>query len=235
MRQIAISRALSYFLEELWYTEAALAADPDAADLASAFDATITEWDEVSQRERLARRALVRADAVVAVRDEHIDTETKRFATLLKFEAGNDTKGTFYKRFFTEAPSTFVGRNLRDQCEQTRDRMVPEIRKQPETSLLRPFADRLLDFAKSALAALTVRTKARGENASVASDVADWKEGVNRLRTITYAELLKRAAEKKYSKDWVETFFRRDDGSATAGGDEPDEPVPPAPPPVPPR
>lgn len=234
MRQIAITRALSYFLEELWYTEAALAADPDAADLAHAFDATINEWDDVSQRERLARRALVRADAVVAVRDEHIDTETGRFATLLKFEAGNDTKGTFYKRFFTEAPSTFVGRNLRDQCEQTRDRIVPEIRKQPETSLLRPFADRLADFAKSALAALTARTKARGENASVASDVADWKEGVNRLRTVTYAELLKRATEKKYGKDWVETFFRRDDSSA-AVDDTPDEPVPPAPPAPQPR
>jgi hypothetical protein len=78
---------------------------------------------------------------------------------------------------------------------QTRDRIVPEIRKQPDTSLLRPFAERLLEFAKSALTSLTVRTKARGENASVASDVTDWKEGINRLRTTTYAELLKRAAE----------------------------------------
>lgn len=226
MRQLGLSRALTYFFEELWSPEAALAADPDAADLAPHFDAAVAEWDEVAQRERLARRALVRADAVVAVRNEHIDTETSRFAALLKFEAGSDTKGTFYKRFFTEAPSTFVARNLRDQCEQTRDRMVPEIRKQPATSLSLPFADRLLEFAKNALASLTVRTRARGENATVASDVTDWKEGINRLRTTTYAELLERATEKKYGKDRVETFFRRDDGSATATGDELAPPAP---------
>ncbi len=98
----------------------------------------------------------------------------------MKFEAGGDTKGTFYKRFFSEAPSTFVARNLRDQCEQTRDRIVPEIRKQAETSLLHPFADRLQDFARGALTSLTVRTKARGEKATVASDVTDWVATVSR-------------------------------------------------------
>jgi hypothetical protein len=78
MRQIAVSRALAYFLEEIWYTEAALAADPDVADLAPQFDAAIAEWDGVAQRERIARRAVVRADAVVAVRNEHLSTARPR-------------------------------------------------------------------------------------------------------------------------------------------------------------
>lgn len=229
MRQIPMSRSLAWFLDELWFTEAALAADPDAHDLAAVFETTIAEWDGVAQRERAARRGVVRAEAVVAVRNEQIDSETGRFSTLVLVESGNDRKGSFFTRFFPEAPSAFIARNLRDQCEQTRDRIVPEIQKQPETSMLHPFADRFLSLTKNALASLTARTRARGENASVASDVADWKEGVNRLRTVTYAELLKRAAEKRYGRDWAETFFRRDDGSSPAA-DDPAPPTPPAPP-----
>lgn len=229
MRQIAGSRSLGFYLEELWFTEAALAADPDTADLAEVFETAIHEWDDVAKRERNARRATVRAEAVVAVRNEQIDSETVRFSGVVLVEAGNDRKSSLFRRFFPEAPSVFVARGLRDQCEQTRDRIVPEIAKQPDTSMLRPFAERLAALAKAALAALTTRTKTRGEAATVASDIADWKEGINRLRTTTYAELLKRSAEKRYGRDWADTFFRRDDGSAGAA----DDPTPPSPPPTP--
>ena len=233
MKQIALSRALAYFLEELWYTEAALSADADAAALAAPFDDAIRDWEAIALRERTARRGMVRSDAVVAVSNGQIDTETGRFAGILLVEAGNDRKSTFFKRFFTEAPSAFVARNLRDQCEQTRDRIVPEVQKLPAESPLRPYADRLLALAKRALSALTQRTKARGDNATVASDVAEWKEGINRLRTATYAELLKIAVEKRYPRDWAETFFRRDEASSSSEGEA--DPTPPDPTPVTPR
>ena len=107
MKQIALSRALAYFLEELWYTEAALSADADAASLAAPFDDAIRDWEAVALRERTARRGMVRSDAVVAVSNGQIDTETGRFAGIMLVEAGNDRKSTFFKRFFTEAPSAF--------------------------------------------------------------------------------------------------------------------------------
>ena len=99
---------------------------------------------------------------------------------------------------------------------------MPEILKLSENSLLRRFADPLAAQAKAALQALTSRTKARGENATVVSDVTDWKESVNRLRTTTYAELLKRSAERNLGREWPETFFRRDESSAAVD----DEPAP---------
>jgi hypothetical protein len=37
--------------------------------------------------------------------------------------------------------------------------------------------------------------------------VDEWKEGVNALRLTTYAELLKVAAEKGYSRAWADSFF----------------------------
>ncbi len=222
MKTLSTARSLAYFLDELWFTEAALHADPDAADLAPDFDAAIDRWESVAQRERAARRGIVRAEAVVSVRDAQLDGTTTRFAGVVLVEAANDRRSSFYRRFFSEAPSTFVTRNLRDQSEQTRDRIVPEILKLSENSLLRRFADPLAAQAKAALQALTSRTKARGENATVVSDVTDWKESVNRLRTTTYAELLKRSAERNLGREWPETFFRRDESSAAVD----DEPAP---------
>ncbi len=231
MKVIPTSRSMAVFLDELWFSDAALAADPDAADLAPTFDAAIADWEPVAQRERAARRNVVKSEAVVAVKNNRLDSTTKRFAAVVLVEANGDRKGAFYKRFFREAPSDFIERGLRDQCEQTRDRIVAEIKKLPEASLLRPFADVLLTLSQTALTALDARKKARGDNAVVASDVTDWKDGVNRLRAVTYAELLKRATEKNLGRDWVETFFRREDGASAAGDDE-GEPTPPAPTPA---
>jgi len=53
----------------------------------------------------------------------------------------------------------------------------------------------------------------------VANEVDEWKEGINDLRTNTYAELLKIATEKKYPKSWVESFFR----AVSSSDDTPDE------------
>ena len=63
----------------------------------------------------------------------------------------------------------------------------------------------------------------------MASDVADWKEGINRLRTTTYAELLKRGTEKRLGRDWAETFFRRDESTTSPSDDAPPAPVGPVP------
>ena len=37
---------------------------------------------------------------------------------------------------------------------------------------------------------------AAGRRAGIRADISDWKDGVNRLRTVTYADLLKIATEK---------------------------------------
>lgn len=231
MKKIPLSCSLLTFLEELEYTEAALAADPETSDLAAPFTEEIAGWSDVFARERVARRAVVRADAVVAVRDGQLDRHTTRFGGLALVEGGQDRKGAFFRKFFPVAPSAFIQQALRKQCERTRDVIVPEIKKLPEESPLRPFASLLLAASKAALTALDARAKVKGERAAVGSDVVEWKEGVNRLRATTHAELLKLAAEKRYPKTWADTFFRAEESAAV----EEDEPSPPDPsPPTPP-
>lgn len=227
MKQIRVESSLLVYLDDLEFTEAALGADPLAADLAAAFEEEITAWPEVFQRQRSARRAVVRADALLAVLDGTLDRITIRFGGQALVEASQDRKSVAFRKFFPTAPSEFVRGPLRKQCERTRDVMVPEIHKLPAGSPLRVFAEPLLKGAKAAIAGLAARAKVHGDAATVATDVTEWKEGVNRLRTTTHAELVKIAVAEGLGRAWPEVFFRiAETGSAEGDGVAPLAPTP---------
>ncbi|MDC0746149.1 hypothetical protein [Polyangium mundeleinium] len=215
MRQIPLSYGLLYFLDDLEFTEAALAADEDAALLAPPFTEAIGEWEGLFAQERAARRGVTRAEAVVAVRNERLDSLTKRFGAAVRAFAP-ELLGKF---FGGAAPGQFVRKGLRAQCEKTRDVLLPEAKKLGPHHELTPFAAPLDPVSNAALAALDVRTKAKGNRQIVSNETDEWKEGINALRTTTYAELLKIATTKKFPKSWVESFFRKPDGAKGEDGD----------------
>ena len=216
MRRIALTYSLLSFLDDLEYTEAALAADPEAEHLALPFRDAISEWEPLFKREREARRDVTRAEAVVAVRNERLDAVTTRFAAMARALAAP----LLGKLFGDTAPGQFVRKGLRVQCEKTRDVILPEIGKLEPGHELKPFGPPLDIAVSGAFGALDKRAMAKGNRQIVANETEEWKEGVNALRTTTYAELLKIATAKKYPKSWVESFFR----SVTSADavDEPD-------------
>ena len=96
---------------------------------------------------------------------------------------------------------------------------MPEIAKLGADHVLKPFGAELDTLAKDALKALDDRAQAMGNRQSSANDVLEWKEGINALRTTTYAELLKIAVDKSLPKSWVESFFRKDSSDVDAEAD----------------
>ncbi|MBK9258703.1 MAG: hypothetical protein IPM54_02580 [Polyangiaceae bacterium] len=220
MRKIALSRSLIYFLEEIEYSEAGLSADPDASSLAPAFQDALMDWETLFKKERLGRRNVVRAEALVAVRNERIDATTVQFGALARAAAPE-----LLDRCFNIAPGKFIRRNLRKQCETTKTVIVPEIAKLAPEHPCKSFGGQLDALADGAVTALDDRAKAMGNRHSSANDVLEWKEGVNALRTTTYAELLKIAVAKGLPKSWVESFFRQSDGDTES---DPDTESPPS-------
>lgn len=208
MHSIPIASSLLTFLDELEYTEAALSADPDGAALAPAFAAEIDGWPAVFQRERDARRQVTRADAIVSVRDASLDRGVMAFGVRALAEVNGDRGATAFRRFFPVAPSEVVRGAARKQCERVRDVIVPEIAKLGAGHALAPFGTLLGGAAAALLAALDDRAKTKGAVALVAHDVEEWKDGVNRLRVTTHAELRKLAADKGYGAKWADAFFR---------------------------
>ena len=203
MRKLPIGRSLLYFLEELEYTEAALAADSDAESLSHGFRDAIGEWETLFKRERDARRDVVRAEARVAVGNQHIDRSTMKLAALARAVAPD-----FMDKVFKVAPNAFVRANLRKQCEATKNVLVAEVGKLSADSPLKSLGRTLDNLATTALGALDTRGVQKGALQVVANDVVEWKEGINNLRASTYADLLKMATTLGYSKSWVESFFR---------------------------
>lgn len=224
MRQIPVTYSLLTFLDDLTYLEAALSADPDAADLAAAVEEQIGQWDEVFAKERAGRRAVTRADAVVAVRNTELDRTTTRFAATALLEAGQDRNSPQFKRFFKSPPSALVRSNLRKQCEYTRDVILTEIAGVPAKSPLKPYAASLDKGLKAALVALDDRARAHGDRATGGTLIVEYKEGVNNLRTSTHAELIKRGVAKGFGRGWAETFFRP--SSQTVETEDPAAPTP---------
>ncbi|HRI69187.1 MAG TPA: hypothetical protein PK156_33380 [Polyangium sp.] len=222
MRKIPLGRSLIYFLEEIEFSDAGLAADPDAASLAPAFQQAISEWDGIFKSERLARRNIVRSDALVAVANERFDATTMQFAALARASSSE-----LLNRCFSLAPGQFIRRNLRKQCESTQNVIIPEIAKLDADHPCKPFGTRLASLAEQSLNALENRAQAIGNRQSSANDVLEWKEGINALRTTTYAELLKISVAKGYPKSWVESFFRQaeDDSEADTTPESPTDPA----------
>jgi hypothetical protein len=214
MRKVPLNRSLLHFLEEIEFSDAALAADPDAAPLAVPFQDAIAEWESIFKAERLARRNIVRSEALVAIANERLDAATMQFGALARVAAPD-----VLDRCFTVAPGKFVRTNLRKQCESTKNVILPEIARLADDHPCKPFGTRLDGLATNAVTCLDDRAKAMGNRQSSANDVLEWKEGINALRTTTYAELLKVAVTKGYPKSWAESFFRQADDDSDAEAD----------------
>jgi len=208
MRRLSLSSSLLVYLEEIEFTEAALSSREETKEIACSFRDELESWERVFKSYREARRAIVRADALIAVRNQELDEITMSFSRALLAEVNGDRKSTLFRRFFPNAPSELVRGPLRKQCEHTRDRIVPELNQLPDDSPLKAFARPLDAAAQRALDALDARAKIGAERASVAYDVEEWKEGVNRVRISTYAALLQIGAEKGLGKTFAKSFFR---------------------------
>ena len=221
MQKIPLSAALLTFLEGLEFSEAALAADEETVDFVQPFTDAMADWDGVFKEERESRRQVIRANALVAVRNARLDMKTTRFGASVLAEVGGDRKALFFRRFFTTSPSVFIRQGLRKQSETTLNIIVTELGKLEKKHPLRGYLEPLTDLAKSAIAALDARTKVLGDRTIGANDVTEWKEGVNALRLSTYAELLKIAAEKGYPRSWADSFFPSDSAGADAAAEDP--------------
>jgi hypothetical protein len=189
--------------------------------MAKGFTDEIAAWEAVFATERRSRRAVTRADAVVAVRDERLDAETTRFGAMALAHAGAKRASAAFRRFFPEAPNELVRKPLRKQAELTRDQLLPELDKLAADHPLAAFKHGLSSLAAAVLEALDARSDVKGKRAVVGNEVEEWKEGVNALRLSTYAALLNLSAEKGYRRRWADAFFK-------AEPDEEAEAAPPA-------
>lgn len=216
MKVIELDRSLETYYDELVYTEAGLSAQDLTKSLAALFQSAIEKLLEKITMERAARRDVLRANAMVKIADFELDNVTMRFGQALLVETNRNRESLMFRRFFPNTPSELIRTSLRDQAQLTLSTIIPELDKLEAASMLKPYKELMQSAAEKVMTVLTTREQATATRALVGHDVLEWKEGCNALRLSVYAELLKIAAEKGYSKSWANSFFKVDARSSEA-------------------
>src|SRR5439155_5065023 len=86
--------------EELIFTQAALAAHPDAADQETAIAPLVAEWDDIHRKERSHWSAQIRAQAVCVICDGELDAGAKKLSSIILGLVNSNRKSPRYLRYF---------------------------------------------------------------------------------------------------------------------------------------
>ncbi|MCP4603798.1 MAG: hypothetical protein GY847_25320 [Proteobacteria bacterium] len=227
MKLLQTRRSMQHFYNELVYTEAALNASPYTAHLAGTCSELIDEWYDFAKKERVANQNVIRATAVLRVKDHVLDLAVREFAGVLLVQVNQNRDSTLYRRFFAIPPSKVIQQSVARQIETVESFFVPAIENLEEGHALKPYKDMMTQAASEADRASAMKVSAKASRKSMSLDMEEWKGKVNTLRMTTLGELLKIAGEQEYPRTWANRFYntqrrinRKDETEETVAKDQ---------------
>lgn len=200
---------------EIIFTRAALAADPDAHDLLSMTDDWMKIVDEARQIERKARIAVAEADAQRAVANGRLDQACTRFGDELFLAVDKDTKAARWTKFFSSAVSRFVRQALPKQVQAVKAWI--ETGSDPVLQKHKKDLTKWCGAASDALTKTRGTAVARGEAWEKREEMA---ESLTRERDGLHEALAAHARDKGLPRSWPDTFFRVERRGGTAKEEE---------------
>lgn len=205
--------------EEILFTTAALAADPDAQDLAAATDGWLALLDAARAAERDARRAVVNTDARRAVANGRLDEACAAFGDDLYRAVDKDRTSARFTQFFPAPVNRFVRQALSKQVQTVQAWLGSS--KDPVVEQHRAELHAWSSAAQQALLDTRATALARGTARQAREHLA---EELTRGRDGLHDALGARGRERKRPRSWPDAFFRAETRPTSAA-----EPEPPAP------
>lgn len=237
MRQLALSRSILVFWQDLVFLEAALSADDATQDLATLLTPVLNEFSQVLQLDLDTRRTVLRASARAYVADASIDDGVRGLFSAVLALVGQDRKRPEFTTLFSSHIGDVVRHALKRQVEVTVAlvdkltlKLFPADLQTAQTTSL----NSLVALGKIVLEEVRQAALTRVEGRI---DIQEWKEEANAARLTVYGQLLALAAKTGRKKAWAEGFFRAAaagiEAEATAEDEAPEpapaaEPSPPA-------
>jgi hypothetical protein len=223
-RKITPKMTLDEIETEIFFTRAALKADPDAQDLLPMTDDWISLVDTARAKDRAAREAGADADATRVVANSRLDRACERFGDDLFLAVKKDRTAARWTQFFSVAVSKFVRQALSKQVARVKAWLLST------DPALEPHRGDLDTWSKASAAALaqtagvaTVRGEARIAREQTADDLTRERDGL-------YEGLSARARERGLPRDWASQFFRTAGGGSSGAEEGEPEVEPEAPP-----
>ena len=195
--------------ERTEYTFEALDAHaaPAVKDLAKSVSSHLDLCETVEKGRRTARRATVRANARVRMRDGDTDDTMREFGKDVLALVRQDRTAPLFRLFFPDPIAAVVNLSLAPEL----DAIETMISSLGDHSVPPDFRKKWVPIWKKIVAAgreaLDERTAAARETVSSAMDVERWISRADRLRRVIDGALTKHAAENGLSADFNDRFF----------------------------
>ena len=208
-RQILDNESLDTIWDELVYSNARLLYDEDTKDLAAPYQKLIGQVEDAWKEQRKVWQGETEAQANVDSINFRTDQRTIDFAFALEGANRKHPQGEQRQaRYFPISPSKIVANALEGQLPYM-ESFANSIPKEPEPEL-QSFGAGFLQDVSDAKAALAQKQKAADERRdNRVKTISVLITEINTVRENTHAELLKRRAPKQKSKEWPESFFRK--------------------------
>ena len=206
MREFSETMGFDAARDSTLYTASVLEASGVHEKAAKAMASQLTKWNAVALARSAAADSVTRANARVAWCDFALDKHVKRFANELLRDSNGKSDDTTFRAFFPEAPNEVIRLGLESEIEKCEAIIATAAKLKVSKS-----AGEALAAMKSAVAAgkkaLADRKAAYAEQASVALDVAAWKQATNAARVSVHVQLQAWAVEHGEDRSYAERFF----------------------------
>ncbi len=200
------SASLDTISSELIYTQARLASDPNAEDLAPTIDPLLSEVTETGAGQQSTWIAETRAQAQCDFLNAQLDDLVVEFADTLLFTV-KDRTSTRVTHYLRQAPYAIVRLGLASELEVVRE--WPESLKNETDEALKAFAPKFTDMIAKGDAAVSALGKAENARSEFRMrSIELLVEKLNGERMKLHTQLAGRANEKNLGKYWADGFFK---------------------------
>ena len=212
---LTCNQSLEVVYDEVFFTQAATAADPDAAKHSPSFELLLSkQWQPALDKERALRRAILSAQAQCAGVDRRLDGWTDRFHNALLIATSNHRNVADYTRYFGGKPPSVLKRPVLGAQLQTQSGWVASIKGSsvPQLAMLGAELETLVAEGHKAEEALR-EARAKMKAFRAVGERKALFDQVNSLRQATYgtlATLVHEQPKKRLGSDWPASFFRHD-------------------------
>ncbi len=212
---LTCNQSLEVIHDEVFFTQAATAADPDAAKFSPSFELLLSkQWQPVMDKERALRRAILSAQAQRAGVDRRLDGWTDRFHNALLIATNNRRDVADYTRYFDGTPPSVLKRPVLGTQLQTQTGWVASIKGSsvPQLATMGTELETLVAEGHKAEQALR-EARSKMKDFRTIGESKALLDQVNSLRQATFgslATLVHEQPKKRLASDWPASFFRHD-------------------------
>ena len=212
---LTCNQSLEVIHDEVFFTQAATAADPEAAKFSPSFELLLSkQWQTVMDKEQALRRAILSAQAQRAGVDRRLDGWTDRFHNALLIATNNRRDVADYTRYFDGTPPSVLKRPVLGTQLQTQTGWVASIKGSsvPQLAMLGTELETLVAEGHKAEQALR-EARSKMKDFRTIGESKALLDQVNSLRQATFgslATLVHEQPKKRLASDWPARFFRHD-------------------------